>query len=61
MKRAVITGPTGAIGIALIERLVQEQVEVYAVIRPGSKRADRIQESELVHTVSCDLLTESPA
>ena len=48
MKRAVITGPTGSIGIALINELEANGIEVVAVVRPGSKRADRIKESSLV-------------
>ena len=55
MKRAVITGPTGSIGIALINELVANGIEVLAVVRPGSMRADRIKESSLVKRVSCDL------
>lgn len=55
MKRAVITGPTGAIGTALIEYLESRSVEVMAVVRPGSKRADRIKESSFVRKVECDL------
>ena len=54
MKRAVITGPTGSIGIALINELVANGIEVLAVVRPGSRRADRIKESSLVKRVSCD-------
>ena len=34
MKRAVITGPTGSIGLALINELVSNGVEVVAVVRP---------------------------
>ena len=37
MKRAVITGPTGSIGIALINELEANGIEVVAVVRPGSK------------------------
>ena len=55
MKRAVITGPTGSIGIALINELEANGIEVVAVVRPGSKRADRIKESPLVKCVKCDL------
>ena len=55
MKRAVITGPTGAIGIALIDRLIKEGVEVVAVVRPGSKRADRIPVNDMITKVECDL------
>lgn len=55
MKRAVITGPTGAIGLALIESLENAGVDVVAVVRPGSKRAGRIKESSHVRIVQCDL------
>lgn len=55
MKRAVITGPTGSIGVALVECLAANGVEVVAVVRPGSKRSDRIKQTELVHKVECDL------
>ena len=55
LKRAVITGPTGAIGTALIQCLSHNGVQVVAVVRPGSKRAGRIQESDNVKVVYCDL------
>ena len=55
MKRAVITGPTGSIGVALVECLAANGVEVVAVVRPNSKRSDRIKENELVHKVECGL------
>lgn len=55
MKKAVITGPTGAIGMALIQCLADNGIDVVAVVRPGSARADRIRESEHVSVVYCDL------
>ncbi len=55
MKKAVITGPTGAIGMALIQYLADNGIDVVAVVRPGSARADRIRESEHVSVVYCDL------
>lgn len=55
MKKAVITGPTGAIGMALIQCLTDNGIDVVAVVRPGSARADRIRESEHVSVVYCDL------
>lgn len=55
MKTAIITGPTGSIGIALINVLIQQNVRVIAVVRPGSARENRIPESELVTKVFCDL------
>lgn len=55
MRAAVVTGPTGAIGIALIQRLIAEGVRVYAVIRPNSGRAERIPRNPLVVPVHLDL------
>ncbi|MDY3920321.1 MAG: NAD(P)H-binding protein, partial [Candidatus Limivivens sp.] len=55
MKRAIITGPTGAVGTALIEKLTQAEVEVTAVCRQNSKRIQNIKKSDLVKVVECDL------
>lgn len=55
MKRAVITGPTGAVGTALISELIKQKTEVAAVVRPGSKRIGNIPESPLVRIIECDL------
>lgn len=65
MKRAVITGPTGAIGMALMQALQARGVQVYAVLRPDSPRAARIlaQAGEGVVPVYCalDALDTLPA
>ena len=42
MKRAVITGPTGAIGMALITQCIREGWEVLAVCHRGSARISSI-------------------
>lgn len=55
MERAIITGPTGAIGIALIQELIQKKVNVVAVCHKGSKRIARIPKSEFVKVVECNL------
>ncbi len=55
MERIIMTGPTGAIGIALIQECINRGIEVYAICRRGSARAARIPEHEGVHVVGCDL------
>ena len=55
MKKAIITGPTGAIGIALIQTLMEYGVEVTAVCHCGSSRISRIPVSDKVRIVECDL------
>lgn len=55
IRRAVITGPTGAVGIALIEELIQNEIEVYAICRPSSKRLGRIPANPLVQVIEADL------
>ena len=52
---AVITGPTGAVGTALINELVANGIEVVAVPREGSKRLSSIPEHPLVRVVECSL------
>lgn len=54
-KRIVVTGVTGAIGIALLERCIAQEIEVYALVRKGSKRNARIPEHKSIHLVECDL------
>lgn len=55
MKRAIITGATGAIGTALINELIQNNIEVMVICREGSERNGRIPENSLVTKVFCDL------
>lgn len=55
MKRVIVTGPTGAIGIALIYKLIEQNVYVTAVCHRNSKRINRIPTSDLVDIVYCDL------
>lgn len=55
MKRVMITGATSMIGAALTEECIKKGVEVYAVIRPGSRRRERLVSSPLLHIVECGL------
>lgn len=54
LQTAVVTGPTGAIGIALCEKLLRENVTVYAVCRPGSSRIKDLPKAAALHVVECD-------
>ncbi|WP_275368983.1 NAD-dependent epimerase/dehydratase family protein, partial [Klebsiella pneumoniae] len=51
---AIITGPTGAIGMALCAKLLAEGVTVYAVTHPGSVRAALLPQDARLHVVPCD-------
>ncbi|MBE6536124.1 MAG: NAD(P)-dependent oxidoreductase [Ruminococcaceae bacterium] len=53
--RAVVSGATGAVGMALISQLVSKDVETTVLCREGSVRTNRIRESELVKKVNCSL------
>lgn len=55
IKTAVVTGPTGAVGMALCDRLLAEGIEVYAVCHPGSPRAEALQHTAGIHCIECDL------
>ncbi len=43
------------IGTALINVAVQNNVEVYAILRPNTSRKDRLASSDLVHPIYCFL------
>lgn len=55
IERAIITGGTGAIGMALIEELVNQGVEVLVFCRKNSERNDRIPRHPMVSILYCDL------
>lgn len=55
MKKVIITGPTGAIGHALIDECIKNNIEVYAICRPHSHRMNSIVKNNLVHIVEIDL------
>ncbi|MBR4182227.1 MAG: NAD(P)-dependent oxidoreductase [Lachnospiraceae bacterium] len=49
MRKIIIDGATSMLGVALTEVAVREGVEVYAIVRPNTKRIDRIPKSPFVH------------
>lgn len=53
MKKVIITGPTGAVGISLIEELVCRGIAVTAVCRPGSKRLSALPDHSLLRIEQC--------
>ena len=55
MKRAILTGATGAVGTALIQNLISHEVEVLVLCRSGSERNQRIPEHPLVTKKICAL------
>ena len=55
MKKAIISGATGAVGTALIRELIQHDVEVLVLCREGSKRNGQIPYHPLVRKKYCSL------
>lgn len=55
MKKAVITGCTGAVGISLIEELINNGWVILAVPRENSARITAIPKHPNVQIVECDL------
>lgn len=51
----IVTGPTGAIGMALIRKCIQEKISVLAICHKGSERADNIPRSPRVRVLEADL------
>lgn len=55
MKKTILTGATGAIGYALIRNLIEKNVAVTVIVRPGSERNEKIRKIYGVTLVECDL------
>lgn len=55
MKKVVVTGATGMIGVTLIEYLLSKDIEVLAIIRENSKRRKNLKEHKNLKIVECNL------
>lgn len=55
MKRAIINGATGVIGLALIDELIDHNIEVLVLCRKGSKRIEKIPNHPRVSIKHCSL------
>ncbi len=55
MKSIVISGPTGAIGMALIKKCIEEKTKVLAICHKGSARIKNIPKSPFVQVMEADL------
>lgn len=55
MSGVVITGPTGAIGMALIKQCIEEKRNVLAICHKGSKRIKQIPKSKYVKIIEANL------
>lgn len=55
IKKAVITGPTGAVGLALVNELIDNGIEVTAICHEGSKRIAQLPVNSLVKVIECNL------
>ena len=55
MKRAIVTGATGAIGTALVRKLIDKKIEVLVFTRTDSQRNQNIPCHRLVQIKFCSL------
>ena len=55
LKKIILTGPTGGVGMSLIHEMLSQNIDVTAICRPNSKRLYMLQEMPAVHIVECDI------
>ncbi len=55
MTGAVVTGASGMIGATLVRRLVEQGIDVLAVVRPGTQKLDNLPADPRVAVVECAL------
>lgn len=55
MKKAIITGADGFIGRNLVQELLKNNYEVYAVVRKKSLAEQKIKDNNRLHFIECDM------
>ncbi len=55
MKKAVITGATGFIGVHLIDECLKNDTEVFAIVRPNSMNIKRLPRDPHFHVIELDM------
>ncbi|WP_051204385.1 NAD-dependent epimerase/dehydratase family protein [Butyrivibrio sp. VCD2006] len=56
MTKALVTGATGVTGVALVRYLLKQNIEVIAIVRPGSFREKYLPDDLRLHKVYCNLM-----
>ena len=55
MEKVIITGGTGAIGVALADKLTNSGCKVYVVARPGSSNINNLKKHKNLKIIECDI------
>lgn len=55
MKKLIVTGATGSIGVSVVKVALQRDYDVTCIVHKGSTRLGNIPQSERVHIVECNV------
>lgn len=55
MKKLIVTGATGSIGVSVVKMALQRDYDVTCIVHKGSTRLGNIPQSERVHIVECNV------
>lgn len=55
MKKLIVTGATGSIGVSVVKMALQRDYDVTCIVHRGTTRLGNIPQSERVHIVECDV------
>lgn len=55
MKKVVITGATGVIGMALINKCIEENCQVTVLVNPNSRRIARLEKIPNINIIPCGI------
>lgn len=55
MKKVAVTGATGMIGASMIEQMVEDGIEVTAIVRPNSKKINNLIKNDKITVIECDI------
>lgn len=59
MGKIILTGPTGAIGMAVLQKCIEKNISILAVVNPDSQRKDRVlrlaEKHSAIHVAECNI------
>ena len=55
MKKVIVTGATGTLGVSLIKNLIKKNIEVLAILNINSKRIENVPKSEKEKIIKYDM------
>ena len=55
ISKIIISGATSSIGTALVDECIKKNIEVLAIVNPGSQKINKITRHKLITIAECSI------